>query len=217
MCGTAYVLSGKVWVWPEGRRGPGAGLHRQLGSAGIVSVGADRLDSAGTGLSCPPVVHQLDPWRTPLDWVLRRSCTHPYTYPHLEQHGRPGPARRAAASGGVPFTEFRTSLRQPASCSSDCRHSPHKRQCAARFTPFEEFSVFLSRSLCLRNRHSLPSRRDPKARRRCTRLQVETREDRLAPAILVVTDAGDSGPGTLRQKILDANNEGTHCPPRSAL
>jgi hypothetical protein len=47
-------------------------------------------------------------------------------------------------------------------------------------------------------------------RRRGTRLHVEALEDRQAPAVFTVTDPGDSGPGTLRQAILDANNEAAH-------
>jgi hypothetical protein len=41
-------------------------------------------------------------------------------------------------------------------------------------------------------------------------LHLEALEDRQAPAVLMVTDPGDSGPGTLRQAILDANNDASH-------
>src|SRR5262249_1581047 len=37
------------------------------------------------------------------------------------------------------------------------------------------------------------------------RLRLEPLEDRSVPAALLVTDPGDSGPGTLRQAITDAN------------
>jgi hypothetical protein len=56
----------------------------------------------------------------------------------------------------------------------------------------------------------LSSRRRHVRRRPYTRLHLEALEDRQAPAVLTVTDPGDSGPGTLRQAILDANNEATH-------
>ena len=36
------------------------------------------------------------------------------------------------------------------------------------------------------------------------RPQVEALEDRQAPAVFTVTDPGDSGPGTLRQALVDA-------------
>ena len=42
--------------------------------------------------------------------------------------------------------------------------------------------------------------------RRRLPLRFETLETRLAPAIFTVTDTGDSGTGTLRQAIIDANN-----------
>jgi hypothetical protein len=41
-------------------------------------------------------------------------------------------------------------------------------------------------------------------------LHLEALEDRQAPAVFTVTDPGDSGPGTLRQAIVDANNEAAH-------
>src|SRR4051812_36525628 len=43
------------------------------------------------------------------------------------------------------------------------------------------------------------------ARRKPFPLHVEAIERRLPPATFVVTSTGDSGPGTLRQAILDAN------------
>src|SRR5262245_65539074 len=56
----------------------------------------------------------------------------------------------------------------------------------------------------------LSSRRRHVPRRPNTRLRVEALEDRQAPAVFTVTDPGDSGPGTLRQAVLDANNEAAH-------
>src|SRR5262249_20299875 len=50
-----------------------------------------------------------------------------------------------------------------------------------------------------------------------TRLHLEALEDRHAPAVLTVTDPGDSGPGTLRQAILDANNEAAHPGPATIV
>src|SRR5262249_49403955 len=50
------------------------------------------------------------------------------------------------------------------------------------------------------------SSRRPVPRRRRTRLHVEALEDRQAPAVFTVTDPGDSGPGALRQAVLNANN-----------
>src|SRR5262245_45720468 len=47
-------------------------------------------------------------------------------------------------------------------------------------------------------------------RRRTPRPAVEALEDRCVPSMLTVTDPGDSGPGTLRQAIVDANNEAAH-------
>jgi hypothetical protein len=41
-------------------------------------------------------------------------------------------------------------------------------------------------------------------------LHLEALEDRHAPAVFTVTSPGDSGPGTLRQAILDANNEAAY-------
>jgi hypothetical protein len=41
-------------------------------------------------------------------------------------------------------------------------------------------------------------------------LRLEVLEDRQAPAVFTVTRPGDSGPGTLRQAILDANDETAH-------
>src|SRR5438552_7065498 len=54
-------------------------------------------------------------------------------------------------------------------------------------------------------------RRVPRTERRSfrpTRLQLETLETRLAPATLTVLNTNDSGPGSLRQAILDANATG---------
>jgi hypothetical protein len=56
----------------------------------------------------------------------------------------------------------------------------------------------------------LSSRRRTFTPRRGTRLRVEALEDRQAPAVLTVTDLGDSGPGTLRQALLNANDEAAH-------
>jgi uncharacterized repeat protein (TIGR01451 family) len=55
-----------------------------------------------------------------------------------------------------------------------------------------------------------PRRLPRKVRRsfRRTRLQLETLETRLAPATLTVLNTNDSGPGSLRQAILDANSTG---------
>src|SRR4051794_24006563 len=50
----------------------------------------------------------------------------------------------------------------------------------------------------------------PAARRPAFRPALEALEDRQAPAVLTVTDPGDSGPGALRQAIMDANNEASH-------
>jgi parallel beta-helix repeat protein len=58
-----------------------------------------------------------------------------------------------------------------------------------------------------RQRH--PVRRQPekgKGRRPATRPRLEALEGRWAPAVLTVTTAADSGPGSLRQALLDANS-----------
>src|SRR5581483_11449800 len=52
-----------------------------------------------------------------------------------------------------------------------------------------------------RRRSSRIPRRRPQSRP-----TLEALEDRLAPATFIVTVTSDSGPGSLRQAILDANN-----------
>src|SRR5262245_38191243 len=44
-------------------------------------------------------------------------------------------------------------------------------------------------------------------RRAAIRPRLETLEDRTAPAVFTVTNTADSGPGSLRQAVLDANNK----------
>jgi hypothetical protein len=52
-------------------------------------------------------------------------------------------------------------------------------------------------------------RRRPATRRPGTRLSVEPLEDRTVPSTFLVTTTADSGPGSLRQAILDANAAGS--------
>src|SRR5262249_55932508 len=68
--------------------------------------------------------------------------------------------------------------------------------------PLPSARQLLSRFLTPDNRRR---RRNPHRRQRPL-LHLETLEGRLAPALFTVTNALDSGPGSLRQAILDANN-----------
>src|SRR5262245_21625583 len=48
------------------------------------------------------------------------------------------------------------------------------------------------------------------ARRRSTRLQVEVQENRTLPSAYVVTTTADSGPGSLRDAIIQVNADTSH-------
>src|SRR5579885_1834600 len=56
-------------------------------------------------------------------------------------------------------------------------------------------------------KRSTPNPRDSHVRRRSFYPRLETLEGRLAPSTLVVSTAADSGPGSLRQAITQANSD----------
>ncbi|HZY90844.1 MAG TPA: hypothetical protein VFE78_38825, partial [Gemmataceae bacterium] len=60
----------------------------------------------------------------------------------------------------------------------------------------------------LRGRKNRPHVRNP--RRPTARPGLEALEGRWAPAVLTVTTVADSGPGSLRQALRDANDTAAH-------
>src|SRR5262245_56232651 len=99
-------------------------------------------------------------------------------------------------------------MRAPPSCSRNCWPVPvlYSGVFVVSFARLRELHMMLS-LFGLRNRKSaLSATGTSRARPRTFRPRLEALEDRTVPAVLHVTTLADSGAGSLRQAISDAND-----------